>query len=84
MVQIVDHSLSERNLHDDVIMSANGLDGAQESLFSKFKYNLNDSISFTLTVDEQNWNGDWNVATDVGMSYFPSVVNTSSSLGQDR
>ena len=84
MVQVVDHSLSERNLHDDVIMSANGLDGAQESLFSKFKYNLNDSISFTLTVDEQNWNGDWNVATDVGMSYFPSVVNTSSSLGQDR
>ena len=84
MVQGVDHSLSERNLHDDVTMSANGLDGEQESLFTKLKYNLNDSISFTLTADEQNWSGDWNVATDVGMSFFPAIVNTSSSLGQDR
>ena len=47
-------------------------------------YNLNDSISFTLTADEQNWSGDWNLATDVGMSFFPAIVNTSSSLGQDR
>ena len=84
MVQVVDHSLSERNLHDDVTMSPNGLDGEQESLFTKLKYNLNDSISFTLTADEQNWSGDWNVATDVGMSFFPAIVNTSSSLGQDR
>ena len=84
MVQVVDHSLSERNLHDGVTMSANGLDGEQESLFTKLKYNLNDSISFTLTADEQNWSGDWNLATDVGMSFFPAIVNTSSSLGQDR
>ena len=84
MVQVVDHSLSERNLHDDVTMAANGLDGEQESLFTKLKYNLNDSISFTLTADEQNWSGDWNLATDVGMSFFPAIVNTSSSLGQDR
>ena len=28
--------------------------------------------------------GDWNLATDVGMSFFPAIVNTSSSLGQDR
>ena len=84
MVQVVDHSLSERNLHDDVTMSANGLAGEQESLFTKLKYNLNDSISFTLTADEQNWRGDWNLATDVGMSFFPAIVNTSSSLGQDR
>ena len=84
MVQVVDHSLSERNLHDDVTMAANSLDGEQESLFTKLKYNLNDSISFTLTADEQNWSGDWNLATDVGMSFFPAIVNTSSSLGQDR
>ena len=84
MVQVVDHSLSERNLHDDVTMAANGLDGEQESLFTKLKYNLNDSISFTLTADEQNWSGDWNLATDIGMSFFPAIVNTSSSLGQDR
>mgnify|MGYP001292350478 FL=1 len=84
MVQVVDHSLSERNLHDNVTMSPNGFDGEQESLFTKLKYNLNDSISFTLTADEQNWSGDWNVATDVGMSFFPAIVNTSSSLGQDR
>ena len=84
MVQAVDHSLSERNLHDNVTMSPNGFDGEQESLFTKLKYNLNDSISFTLTADEQNWSGDWNVATDVGMSFFPAIVNTSSSLGQDR
>ena len=84
MVQVVDHSLSERNLHDDVTMAANGLDGEQESLFTKLKYNLNDSISYTLTADEQNWSGDWNLATDVGMSFFPAIVNTSSSLGQDR
>ena len=84
MVQAVDHSLSERNLHDNVTMSPNGFDGEQESLFTKLKYNLTDSISFTLTADEQNWSGDWNVATDVGMSFFPAIVNTSSSLGQDR
>ena len=84
MVQVVDHKLSERKLHDDVAILANGLKGEQESLFSKLKYNLSDTVSLTLTVDEQNWSGNWDLVTDLGMSFFPAIVNTSSSLGQDR
>ena len=84
LVQLTKHQLSERELHSDATLTPNALDGDQETVFFKAKYALSDNSDISLTADMQRWQGDWDLQTDIGMSFFPAIVNTSESLGADE
>lgn len=84
LVQITKRQMSEAQLHSDALLTPNPMDGEQEGLFAKLKYRPSDNSEVTLTADIQRWKGDWDLQTDVGMSFFPAVVNTSESLGTDE
>ena len=84
LIQVTQSSVNEMELHDDATLSPNKLTGDGRSFFNKSTYNLTDSSSLTLTTDIQRWQGDWDLQTDVAMSFYPSVVNTSESIGKDK
>ena len=84
LLQISKHQMSETELHSDTELTPNPMDGDQESVFAKLKYRISDTSELTVTADIQRWQGDWDLQTDVGMSFFPAIINTSESLGTDE
>ena len=56
-----------------------------QSVMGKMKYQFSDSTN-AITYDSQEWSGDWTINTDVGTSgaYFPKIITTTSSLGDDE
>lgn len=84
LIQVTQRNVNEMELHDDSTLEPNPLDGEQQSFFSKLSYDLSDTSSLTFTADIQRWKGDWDLQTDVAMSFRPPVVNTSESLGKDE
>ena len=83
LVQITSRQLNELELHDESTLALNPLDGEQMSVLGKIKLTLTESIDLSMTLDLQEWEGQWVLNSDEGMSYFPAVVSTESSLGND-
>ena len=84
LLQVSKNQMSETELHSDAELTPNPMDGDQESVFAKLKYRISDTSELTFTADIQRWQADWDLQTDVVMSFFPATVNTSESLGTDE
>ena len=76
--------MSESSLHDDSIQSPNPMNGEGESIFSKFIFSITENIDLLITTDLQSWSQDWDLQTDLGMSFFPSIAQTTESTGDDE
>ena len=83
LIQITTRELSQVELHDDANQELDPFDGEQLSVLAKFKLSLSDSVGLTLTLDSQEFEGDYIFESQAGMSYFPDVVSTSNVLGVD-
>lgn len=84
MFQATKRNLNELEPHGDAKLEPNQMDGTQQSLFAKLKYDLTTNMDLTLTLDSQEWNADWNLDTEEGFSYYPIPIATSSPLGLDE
>lgn len=84
LMQVTQHDLNETNLHDDATLQPNPMSADRTSAFSKIKYALTEDSSLTLTLDIQRSEADWDLQSDVGMSFGRTIVNTSESLGVDK
>ena len=84
VLQVTGRQLRELDLHDDATLALNPLDGEQFSVFGKIKIDLSDAVDVSFTADLQDWEGQWILSSDEGMSYFPAMVSTDSSLGDDE
>ena len=82
--QATKRNLNELEPHRDAKLEPNQMDGTQQSLFAKLKYDLTTNTELTLTLDSQEWDADWDLETEEGFSYFPTPIATSSSLGVDE
>ena len=76
--------MSESSLHDESIQSPNPMNGEGESIFSKFIFSITENIDLLITTDLQSWSQDWDLQTDLGMSFFPSIAQTTESTGDDE
>ena len=83
LIQITTRELSQVELHDDATQELDPFDGEQLSVLAKFKLSLSDSVGLTLTLDSQEFEGDYIFKSQAGMSYFPDVVSASNVLGVD-
>ena len=83
-MQLTARQLSELELHDDATLALNPLDGEQFSVFGKINIDLSESVDVSFTIDLQDWEGQWVLTSEEGMSYFPTMVSTDSSLGDDE
>ena len=83
LIQITTRELSQVELHDDATQELDPFDGEQLSVLAKFKLSLSDSVGLTLTLDSQEFEGDYIFESQAGMSYFPDVVSASNVLGVD-
>ena len=83
LLQVTVRERSELELHDDSSMALDPFDGEQLSVLAKFKLNLSESVDLSITLDSQEFEGDYVLGSQTGMSYFPAVVNTSAVLGMD-
>ena len=83
LIQITTRELSQVELHDDATQELDPFDGEQLSILAKFKLSLSDSVGLTLTIDSQEFEGDYIFNSQGGMSYFPDVVSASNVLGVD-
>jgi hemoglobin/transferrin/lactoferrin receptor protein len=83
LIQITTRELSQVELHDDATQELDPFDGEQLSILAKFKLSLSDSVGLTLTLDSQEFEGDYIFKSQAGMSYFPDVVSASNVLGVD-
>ena len=84
LLQLTARQLSELELHDDATLALNPLDGEQFSVFGKINIDLSESVDVSFTIDLQDWEGQWVLTSEEGMSYFPTMVSTDSSLGDDE
>ena len=86
ILQVVDKEASEVNLHDDAVQKPNPVRSEGQSVLGKLKIDLNDNIDVTLLLDNQEWNSDITVNTDIGSVFYPGLSilsSTSSSMGMD-
>ena len=87
LVQIIDREGSEMKLHDDALLEPNPVISEGQSLFTKFKYRLNDNVDFIFTLDSQDWSSKIKVNTDIGSVFYPGLSvlsSTSFSEGSDN
>ena len=84
LIQIAKQEINETQLHSEADLTPNPMDGHQDTLFGKLKYNISATSALAFTADIQRWEGDWDFQTDIGMSFFPTIVNTSESIGADK
>ena len=54
------------------------------SVFGKINIELSESVDVSFTIDLQDWEGQWVLTSEEGMSYFPAMVSTDSSVGDDE
>ena len=83
LVQVTTRELSQLELGDEAILELDPFDGEQLSFLAKIKANLSESVDITLTIDSQEFEGDYIFNSQAGMSYFPQVASTSNVLGVD-
>ena len=83
LLQVTSRELSQLELHDDATQELDPFDGEQTSILAKFQFNLSESVDATLTLDHQEFEGDYIFNSQAGMSYFPQVTSTSNVLGMD-
>ena len=83
LVQVTTRELSQLELGDEAILELDPFDGEQLSVLAKIKANLSESVDITLTIDSQEFEGDYIFNSQAGMSYFPQVASTSNVLGVD-
>ena len=83
LIQVTARELSQLELGDDAILELDPFDGEQLSVLAKIKVNLSESVDMTLTIDSQEFEGDYIFNSQAGMSYFPQVTSTSNVLGVD-
>tara|TARA_B100001996_G_scaffold91195_1_gene67900 strand:- start:149 stop:2329 length:2181 start_codon:yes stop_codon:yes gene_type:complete len=84
LLQVTVRERSELELHDDSTKALDPFDGEQLSILAKFKLNLSESVNLSITLDSQEFEGDYVLGSQTGMSYYPAVVNTSAVLGMDE
>ena len=84
LIQVVDRSLEETELHQDFTLKANPLEGDQKSLLAKLVVAPSSDIKITLVADFQKWESGWSINSDYGFIYFPSPRAISSSAGDDE
>ncbi|HIA43348.1 MAG TPA: hypothetical protein EYN84_04270 [Gammaproteobacteria bacterium] len=84
LLQLVNRSLGETEIHGDFGLEANPFEGTQKSLLAKTFFHSSDTSTLSLVVDMQKWDGDWIVNTEKGFVYFPAPRAVSSSLGEDE
>jgi|TARA_B110000116_G_scaffold116005_1_gene100694 hemoglobin/transferrin/lactoferrin receptor protein len=82
--QATKRNLNDLEPHGDAKLEPNKMDGTQKSLFAKLKYELTTNTELALTLDSQEWDADWDLETELGFSYYPTPIATSSSLGVDE
>ena len=83
LVQLTSRELSQMELHDDATLELDPFDGKQLSVLAKFKVSLSDAFDITLTLDSQEFEGDYIFNSQAGMSYFPEVSSTTNVIGMD-
>ena len=83
LLQVTSRERSELELHDDSTLALDPFDGDQLSVLAKFKLSVSESVDLSVTLDSQEFEGNYVLGSQTGMSYFPAVVNTSSVLGMD-
>ena len=83
LIQVTTRDLSETELHDDATKKPNPFSGEQSSIFLKGKYLINDNLGLTLTFDNQEWEGDIKLSSDLGTSGYPQMISTTSAIGDD-
>ena len=84
LVQLTARELSESELHADANLNPNPFSAEQSSVFVKTKYAFSDNLGITLTLDSQNWEGDWELNSETGTGGYPVLINTSTSIGDDE
>ena len=83
LIQVTTRDLSETELHDDATKKPNPFSGEQSSVFLKGKYLISDNLGLTLTFDNQEWEGDIKLSSDLGTSGYPQMISTTSAIGDD-
>ena len=84
LIQVVDRSLEETELHQDFTLKANPLEGEQKSLLAKLVVAPSSDSKITFVADFQNWESVWSINSDYGFIYFPSPRAITSSAGDDE
>ena len=73
--------MNERNLHDQLDTEPNEMNGESNSILSKVKFLLTESIDLTFTIDVQEWENEWDLQTETAFSF---LSNTYSNLFGNR
>jgi len=84
LIQLVSRDLKETEIHEDFSLSANPMEGDQESLFAKLIITPSQNTEITFVADFQDWESDWLINSEIGFIYFPTPRAISSSSGQDE
>ena len=84
LIQITRRDMNERNLHDQLDTVPNEMNGESNSILSKIKFLLTETIDLTFTIDVQEWENEWDLQTETGFSFFPIPTQTSSAVGNDE
>ena len=84
LIQVVDRSLEETELHQDFTLKANPLEGDQKSLLAKLVVAPSSDSKITFVADFQKWESVWSINSDYGFIYFPSPRAITSSAGDDE
>ena len=84
LIQITRRDMNERNLHDQLDTEPNEMNGESNSILSKVKFLLTESIDLTFTIDIQEWENEWDLQTETAFSFFPIPTQTSSAIGNDE
>ena len=84
LIQITRRDMNERNLHDQLDTVPNEMNGESNSILSKIKFLLTETIDLTFTIDVQEWENEWDLQTETGFSFFPIPTQTSSAIGNDE
>jgi len=84
LIQLVDRSLEETELHEDFSLKANPMEGDQQSIFGKLNIELLNKNKLTVVADLQEWESEWVINSEKGFIYFPAPRSISSSSGDDE
>ena len=84
LIQLSGRDMNEVEVHDDATETLNPMNGEQESILTKLKFKLENGSVIKLTFDSQELDSNYNLLTNLGMSYFPQVESVSASSGVDN
>ena len=84
LLQIGKTDMTEMSVHSDATETLNPMEGDNDSILAKIKYNFNESTNMTFTIDSQNSHSGYSLLTDEGFSFFPQIESVSESIGDDQ